>query len=116
MTSTKHSPKDIRLADIQWSDGLPVSRQFDDIYYSKEDGLAESRHVFIDGNNLDARWAVLDDGDRFTIMEAGFGTGLNFLCAAQRWLETTTSSTTLHYISVEKFPLSKEALTHAHAT
>ena len=43
--------------DLQWRDGeVPVSTQFDDPYFSLEDGLAETRHVFLDGNRLPARF------------------------------------------------------------
>jgi tRNA U34 5-methylaminomethyl-2-thiouridine-forming methyltransferase MnmC len=61
-----------------WRDGVPVSRRFDDPFYSLEDGLAEARHVFLGGNDLPARFR-----DGFHIAELGFGTGLNF--AASRW-------------------------------
>lgn len=54
------------------------SEEFDDIYFSPEDGVAETRHVFLAGNGLPDRWQGRDD---FTIAETGFGTGLNFLCA-----------------------------------
>jgi tRNA U34 5-methylaminomethyl-2-thiouridine-forming methyltransferase MnmC len=29
--------------DLDWRDGVPVSRRFDDPFYSLEDGLAEAR-------------------------------------------------------------------------
>ena len=62
-------------ADVDWRDsGVPVSRQFDDPYYSLDDGVAETRHVFLDGNALPARFV-----DGFHVAELGFGTGLNFL-------------------------------------
>ena len=45
-------------ADIEWQrDGVPGSRVFDDPYYSLEDGLAETRHVFLAGNDLAHRLA-----------------------------------------------------------
>mgnify|MGYP002716890728 CR=1 FL=1 len=34
---------------------IPVSRRFDDPYFSLAGGLAETRHVFLDGNALPAR-------------------------------------------------------------
>jgi hypothetical protein len=63
---------------LDWRGGVPVSRRFDDPFYSLEDGLAEARHVFLGGNGLPARFR-----DGFHIAELGFGTGLNF--AAARW-------------------------------
>ena len=36
--------------DLTWRDGaVPVSGRFDDVYFSPENGLAETRHVFLDG-------------------------------------------------------------------
>ena len=32
--------------------GVPVSRRFDDPYFSLNGGLAETRHVFLNGNDL----------------------------------------------------------------
>ena len=48
----------IQTADLLWKDGLPVSKSFDDIYFSKENGLQEVQHVFIEGNDLIRRWEV----------------------------------------------------------
>lgn len=80
------------------------SDQYDDVYFSAQDGLAETRHVFLDGNNLPAAWAGRTD--EFVIAETGFGTGLNFLAAWKLFEEMAEARARLHYISVEKFPLS----------
>ena len=86
---------------------IPRSEQFDDVYFSAVDGLAETRHVFLDGNDLPAAW---EGKDSFTICETGFGTGLNFLAVCQDWLRTEQDirPKTLRFISFEKYPLSKE--------
>ena len=76
----------ITPARLQWQDHTPVATDFDDPYFSRQDGRAESLYVFLDGNQLDRRFAALADGDRFVIGETGFGTGLNMLLAAQRFL------------------------------
>jgi tRNA 5-methylaminomethyl-2-thiouridine biosynthesis bifunctional protein len=82
------------------------SAQFDDIYFSPEDGLAETRHVFLAGNDLPESWARKDQGrGRFTIAETGFGTGLNFLAAWELFARTAKPGQVLDYISFEKFPL-----------
>jgi len=102
-----HPPQpQLQTADIEWSDGLPLSRRFGDLYYSRDDGLLESRHVFIDGNDLPQRWQSLPDGENFTIFETGFGTGLNFLAAAALWLDMAPRQSRLNFVSVEKYPLS----------
>ena len=81
---------------------VPRSSQFDDIYFSKEDGLAETRHVFLEGNNLPNAW---QDKAQFTIFEAGFGTGLNFFATWKLFEETKQAGQSLDFISVEKYPL-----------
>lgn len=112
-----HTPKSLTSADLQWRDGQPISTQFDDVYYSTDDGLAESRYVFVAGNQLSERWQQLKDrasGNRvFTIGETGFGTGLNFLAAADLWLRTAPADHQLHFVSVEKYPLTRHQLEQA---
>ena len=44
---------------IDWQDGQPVSRRFGDVYFSRDSGLEETRHVFLEGNRLRERWAAL---------------------------------------------------------
>lgn len=102
----------IITADIDWRDGLPYSLQFDDIYYSAESGINQSRHVFIDGNNLIDRWQQLpiDESSMFTIAETGFGTGMNFLLTWKLWEQFAPKDANLHYISCDKHPLSKKDL------
>ena len=68
--------------------GVPYSEIFEDIYFSPEGGLAETRYVFIDGNGLPARFA---GRSRFVVGELGFGTGLNFLATLHEWRETWLS-------------------------
>ena len=87
--------------------GAPRSEQFDDVYFSADNGLAESRYVFLKGNNLPDRWA---GKDRFVIAETGFGTGLNFLAAWKLFIETAEPEQTLDFISFEKFPLDAEEI------
>lgn len=65
---------------LSWKNDLtPVSDRFDDIYFSPENGLEETRHVFIGGNDLPDRWRNSNIQNSFCILELGFGTGLNFL-------------------------------------
>lgn len=86
------------------------SAAFDDIYFSPEDGLAESRHVFLQGNNFPQAWA---NRPRFTIVETGFGTGLNFLAVHELFRRTTSPDKRLHYVSFEKYPLRPDDIRHA---
>ena len=102
-------PKIIQQVNIVWDDnGQPVSTAYDDVYFNSDAGIDESRHVFMEQNRLPERW-INNAGHSFTIGETGFGSGLNFLVAAKAWLDNTESGI-LHFVSVEKSPLSKEDL------
>jgi len=96
--------QEISASNIEWHGGQPYSTQFQDIYFSSDDGLAETDYVFLQGNNLPARFQQLNSKE-FTIIETGFGTGLNFLCAAKLWLNLAPKNARLHFISTEKYPL-----------
>ena len=103
-------------AAIQWDkNGLPRSLLFDDKYFCEENGLLESQYIFCGGNQLKERWQNLpvDAEGTFTIAEAGFGTGLNFLCAWRLWRQCSPVNRTLHYISIDQYPLSIDDLSIA---
>ena len=108
----------IQTADLDWQhvDGIdvPVSKQFGDVYFSKDNGLLETRHVFLNGNDLSTRLAKLNDFEYFCVGETGFGTGLNILALWQLWQQVRPDNQShLHAISVEKFPLTKADLIRA---
>lgn len=119
---------------------VPVSREYGDVYFSMVDGLAESRYVFLEQNQLPTRFANLTNYQTFTIAELGFGTGLNILALWQLWRQSRKSRQTiitsdtesnsaistsqnaknletdfrrLHVITTEQHPLSKADLTKA---
>ncbi|WP_445571507.1 bifunctional tRNA (5-methylaminomethyl-2-thiouridine)(34)-methyltransferase MnmD/FAD-dependent 5-carboxymethylaminomethyl-2-thiouridine(34) oxidoreductase MnmC [Pseudomonas sp. E102] len=101
-------------AQLDWDDqGRPRSRVFNDVYFSDQSGLEETRYVFLQQNNLAERFAGLAEGGRLVIGETGFGTGLNFLCAWQLFEQCAPAGARLHFVSVEKFPLSPEDLRRA---
>ena len=101
-------------AQLDWDDqGLPRSRVFDDVYFSDKSGLDETRYVFLEQNNLRERFAALPVGGRLVIGETGFGTGLNFLCAWQLFEQHAVAGARLHFVSVEKYPLSLPDLQRA---
>ncbi|WP_150539152.1 bifunctional tRNA (5-methylaminomethyl-2-thiouridine)(34)-methyltransferase MnmD/FAD-dependent 5-carboxymethylaminomethyl-2-thiouridine(34) oxidoreductase MnmC [Actinobacillus vicugnae] len=100
------------------SNNTPVSEQFDDIYFSTQDGLEESYYVFQDGNQLWQKWQT-HNNESFVIAETGFGTGLNFLAAADKFQQFLSEFPThklkrLYFISFEKFPLTSEQLATIH--
>jgi len=84
-----------------------VSTRFDDPYYSLENGLAETNHVFLQGNGLPERFR-----DGFHIAELGFGTGLNFLATLKAW-EAAGQSGSLWFTSFEAYPMSSDDIAQA---
>ena len=93
--------------------GTPVADDFDDVYFSNEDGLAESDYVFYQHNHISERLRS-HPREQFVIAETGFGTGLNFLNAWQRFAtQTEKKATRLHFISFEKFPIQHQDLARA---
>lgn len=107
------------LAELSFnSDNMPFSLQFNDIYFSTDDGLAESHYVFLQGNQLYARWQQHTQA-HFVIAESGFGSGLNFFACIQlfrqfRAKHPTHSLQRLYFISFEKYPLTPQQLQQAH--
>ncbi len=100
-------------ADLEWSpDGAPVSRRFGDIYFSRADGLAETRAVFLQGCGLPEAWS---DRSRFTVAELGLGTGLNVLALLGLWRAHRRPDQRLQVFSVEAYPLSRQEMRRATA-
>lgn len=107
----------LKTATIEWDKkGTPVSRDFGDIYFSQENGLEETRYVFLNGNNLPERLNNHKE-TTFTIAETGFGTGLNFLTLWQSWhnyRQKHQFPEILHFISFEKYPLQLDDVIKSH--
>lgn len=118
----------IKNAEIHFNNlGTPVADNFNDVYFSNDDGLSESDYVFYQQNNMPHR---LQNHDRthFVIAETGFGTGLNFLNTWQQFKNHLTnrqqanrevhnleqqSVQRLHFISFEKYPIKATELKKA---
>lgn len=95
-----HSSDHIQTAELTWRDGaLPISTRFDDPYFSLDNGLAETCHVFLAGNGLPDRFT-----DGFQIAELGFGTGLNMFATLLEW-RAAGMKTPLHFTSFEAYPM-----------
>ena len=93
------------FADVRICNGRLYAPQFDDFYAGHQDHIAEKHHVFIDP----IAW---DDApnNHVTIVEAGFGTGVNFLLMLEEWKKHQHSVSTLDYIAFEKYPLPPKML------
>lgn len=109
----------IQHAKIHFNqENTPVSDKFDDVYFSNQDGLAETHYVFLEGNQLWERWVNYQEA-HFVIAETGFGTGLNFFAVTTLFREfrqkhPDSPLKRLYFISFEKYPLLLDALQQAH--
>jgi tRNA 5-methylaminomethyl-2-thiouridine biosynthesis bifunctional protein len=91
---------------LDWSpDGAPRASAFDDVYFSREGGLAESDAVFLAGCGLPNAWA---GRERFALCELGFGSGLNVLAVWRAWRATHLPGAKLHISTIEAFPLARD--------
>jgi tRNA U34 5-methylaminomethyl-2-thiouridine-forming methyltransferase MnmC len=97
-----------QCATLTWRDDvIPVSTRFDDPYFSLGGGLAETRHVFLGGNTLPARFQP-----GFHVAELGFGTGLNLLATLIAWRDAGMTGV-LRYTSFEAYPMVAEDMARA---
>jgi tRNA U34 5-methylaminomethyl-2-thiouridine-forming methyltransferase MnmC len=71
-------------------------------YHSSHGALQESKHVFIK-SGLEYYLQLQKDEARVSILEVGFGTGLNFLLSADYCTEKEIN---LKYTGIEAYPLS----------
>ncbi|MFA4937774.1 tRNA (5-methylaminomethyl-2-thiouridine)(34)-methyltransferase MnmD [Brevundimonas sp.] len=96
---------------LTWTEeGEPRSGRFGDVYFSRDDGLAETRAVFLDGCGLPDAWA---GRDCFTVAELGFGTGLNIAALLDLWRRTRPEGARLHIFSIEGYPLTADEAARA---
>ncbi|RAK67508.1 tRNA (5-methylaminomethyl-2-thiouridine)(34)-methyltransferase MnmD [Phenylobacterium kunshanense] len=96
---------------LSWTeDGQPRSRLFGDVYFSAEDGLAETRAVFLHGCGLPDAWL---GRRRFVVAELGFGTGLNIAALLDLWRTSRPADAHLHVFSIEAFPITADEAARA---
>jgi len=104
-------PEPIVVWDAQ---GSPRSPRFDDIYRHRgmngQGGLAQSRHVFLQGCGLIGPTPLWQNRPHWTVLETGFGLGLNFLATWAAWRADPKRSRLLHFVSVEAYPVTAEDL------
>jgi len=91
-----------------WRDkNTPISKDYDDIYFSSEGAVSETETIFLKACGIPERWKDLEN---FTICELGFGSGTNFLTTMKMWQKTKPKQGRLHYLSIEKHPFEKSQL------
>lgn len=97
--------------DVSWdANDVPISSVFDDTFYTRGDGQAETAYVFMDGNGLPERWTRAAS---FSIAELGFGTGLNFLETWRCWIAARSATQHLLFTSFEAYPISADDMARA---
>jgi len=98
---------------LEWGeDGLPRSRLYGDVYFSSDDGLAETRVVFLQGCGLPQAWV---GRRRFVVGELGFGSGLNILALLDLWRRNRPAGGRLQVFTIEAHPLGAGDAARAHA-
>ena len=105
----------MKYAKPEWRDGQPYSAEYDDVYFSADNGVEETEHVFVKHNHLKERFSQCgNDVTSFVVAETGFGSGLNFLVTVKHWLELVQNNTVLHFYSIENTPFKLDDLIKAH--
>ncbi|MCM5569321.1 FAD-dependent 5-carboxymethylaminomethyl-2-thiouridine(34) oxidoreductase MnmC [Burkholderiaceae bacterium FT117] len=87
--------------------GSPFDPVYRDVFRSRAGAWTEAEGVFVDGCRLRERWR---GAERFCVLELGFGLGVNFLATLAAWRADPARSRSLHFVSVEAHPLSREDL------
>ena len=98
---------------LDWRGDAPVARDSGDIFFSSEDGLAESHYVFLEGNRLCQRWEAQTTDRSLVIGEIGVGSGLNLCLTVAEWLKYRRPGATLHYLGFERAPFRPEDMRRA---
>ena len=94
--------KVLEAAEIEWIGQRPYSPLYGDIYY---DGNGVKEFYSVHWDPIRAK-KTIRTSNHFTIVELGFGSGLNFLLAAQEITKDTDLY--LHYIGIESRPISDD--------
>jgi tRNA U34 5-methylaminomethyl-2-thiouridine-forming methyltransferase MnmC len=77
-----------------------LNSELDETYHSRHGAIQESLHVFI--KNGVHYWLDKNQIKEISILEVGFGTGLNALLALQ---ESIKQKIKIHYVTTEAFPV-----------
>lgn len=91
---------------VTTSDGSKTIRieDWDEHYHSTHGAVQESMHVYIHAG-LDHFLSLYPTSESISVIEAGFGTGLNALLTAH-W--SATNNIKIDYLGIEAYPISEE--------
>ena len=74
-------------------------------YHSKHGAFNESKHVFLQSGLV--HFLQMNSSTQVSVLEVGFGTGLNFLLSADY---CTQNHINLEYLGIEAFPLDRDLI------
>lgn len=94
------------------ADRHPRNDLYQDVYKSRAGAMDEAKQVFVEGAGLPE---LLGSRQQCTVLELGFGLGVNFLASLAAWREFAKASTRLHFVSIERHPLDADQISRAHA-
>ncbi len=83
---------------IGWVSGMPKSLDYDDVFFSSSGALDEKQHVFIDQSKLLDR---AKHSASVSVVELGFGFGINFMLSLKALTQNFGKRTTLEYVGIE---------------
>ena len=96
--------------------GHPCSPRYGDVYASRAGALGQARDVFLRGCGLLDPEPAWRGREHFTVLETGFGLGINFLATWAAWRADPQRCRTLHYVALELHPVpAAELVAHAPA-
>ncbi len=81
--------------------------EWNEQYHSKHGAIAEAVHVFISAGLT--HWMSENDSKEVSILEIGFGTGLNAFLTS---LESSKKDLQINYSGIEAYPISEEEIAH----
>jgi tRNA 5-methylaminomethyl-2-thiouridine biosynthesis bifunctional protein len=95
-------PATVAAARLAFRGDVPYSLDFGDIYHAA-DGVAEVERVFLVPTRFAERAAQTRSWLR--VGELGFGSALNFITAAERFLDLAPAAGRMHFLSCDAHPL-----------
>lgn len=103
---TEDTNEESRLVETRDGSHTVYSSRFHQHYHNPNGAVAESRYVFFEQTGL---FEDLETRDELSILEVGFGTGLNLLLLTD-YLKSEDLTTKVNYYSIEGYPLSAKTV------
>jgi tRNA 5-methylaminomethyl-2-thiouridine biosynthesis bifunctional protein len=96
------------------AEGQALSPRYGDVYASRAGALGQARGVYLQGCGLLDTPSCWAGREQFTVLETGFGLGVNFLATWAAWRADPQRCARLDYVSLELHPVrAADLLRHA---